>query len=53
MGEGLTTALTQVTGIMTTNILPLVTTAPFSYYFALSIIGVGCGVFAVLRNAVH
>lgn len=52
MAETLTTALTTVTNIFTTNVVPLLKAEPFNYFLALSLFGVGCGIFSRVRNIV-
>lgn len=52
MAESLTTAIAEVVDIFTTNVVPLLTTAPFSYYLGLSLFGCGCAIFAKVRGIV-
>lgn len=52
MAESLTTAITEVVDIFTTNVVPLLTTAPFSYFLGLSLFGAGCAIFAKVRGIV-
>lgn len=48
----ITTALGEIVDIMTTNVLPLLTSTPLVYFLALSLFGVGCGVFARARGII-
>lgn len=52
MGESLTTAIGDVVEIFTTNVVPLLTTAPFCYFLGASLFGLGCGVFAKVRGII-
>ena len=53
MAEALTGAVSDVVSIMTTNVIPLVTSTPFVYFFGLTLFGMGCGVFRKVRKAIH
>lgn len=52
MAESLTGAITEVVEIFSTNVVPLLTTAPFSYFLGASLFGLGCGVFAKVRGII-
>ena len=52
MAVGLTGAVSDVVSIFTTNVVPLITSSPFVYFFGASLIGLGIGVFRKLRKTV-
>lgn len=45
-------AVADVVGIFTTNVVPLITTTPFVYFLGASLFGLGCGVFAKVRHII-
>lgn len=45
-------AVGDVVGIFTTNVVPLITTTPFVYFLGASLFGLGCGVFAKVRHII-
>ncbi len=49
----ITSAVTSMVSMVTTNIFPLVTKEPFVYFLAIALIGGCCGIFARLRRSVH
>ena len=51
MGASLTSAITDVVGIFTTNVVPLITSAPFVYYFGASLFGLGCAVLTMVKRS--
>ena len=52
MTETLTSGISSVVEIFTTNVVPLLTTAPFNYFLGASLFGLGCGVFAKVRGII-
>lgn len=52
MAAAITDGITTVVKIFTDNIVPLLSTAPFSYFIGLTVFGLGCGVFAKLRGVI-
>lgn len=52
MGTTLTTAISDVIGIFTTNVEPLLTTSPMVYFLGASLFGLGVGVFRKVLKAV-
>lgn len=52
MPETLTSAISDVVSICTTNVLPVLTSSPMVYFFAASLFGLGCGVFAKVRGII-
>lgn len=53
MASAITSAVTAMVGIITTNVTPLVTTEPFVYFLAIGLISGAAGIFAKLRRTVH
>ena len=52
MTESLTSAVSSVVSIFTTNVVPLITTEPFVYFLGASLLGVGIAVFGKLRGTI-
>lgn len=52
MGTALTTAITDIISIFTTNVEPLLTTAPMVYFLAAALFGLGVSVFKRVMRAV-
>lgn len=50
--DSLTSGISTVVSIFTTNVVPILTTAPFVYFLGLSLFGAGCAVFAKVRGIV-
>lgn len=52
MGATLTTAIGDIVSILTTNVIPLVTSEPLVYWFAAGLFGLGCTVFARVKGII-
>lgn len=52
MTESITSGITAVVDIFTSNVVPLLSSAPFNYFLGLSLFGAGCAVFAKVRGIV-
>ena len=52
MAEGLMGSVSDVVSIFTTNVVPLITSSPISYFFGASLLGLGIGVFRKLRRTI-
>ena len=50
--ETLTSGISQIVAIFTSNVVPLLSEAPFNYFLGLSLFGAGCAVFAKVRGIV-
>lgn len=50
--SSLTNGISEVVSIFTTNVVPILTTAPFNYFLGASLFGLGCGIFAKVRGVI-
>lgn len=50
--EGVTTALGELVDVVTTNVLPLLTSKPLVYWLAAGIFGLCCGIFARAKGII-
>lgn len=53
VSEQITSAITNMVNVVSTNVFPMVTKEPFVYFLAIGIISGACGIFARLRHTVH
>lgn len=52
MGTAITTAVSDIVGVFTTNVVPLLKTEPFVYFLGISVFGLACSVFAMVKHTV-
>ena len=52
MSASLTQAIADVVSIFSTNVVPLLTSAPLVYFLGASLFGLGCGVFAKVKGII-
>lgn len=52
MTQALTTAISGVIDVFTSNVVPLLTTEPFVYFLGMSLFGCACGIFAMVKRTV-
>lgn len=52
MGETITSSLGELVDVMTTNVLPLLTSKPLVYWLSAGIFGLGCGIFAKAKGII-
>lgn len=53
MTTAVTSAITSMVGVISSNILPLATSEPFVYFLAIALISGAAGIFARLRHTVR